>query len=301
VKTGRLPDGCRSNIDAKTVQSFGDEWSRFNQSQLGESELQEIFDQYFDVFPWEQLPDDAIGFDVGCGSGRWAKVVAPRVGTLHCIDASPDALKVAKDNLTLEPNCVFHLGSVDSIPLDDSSMDFGYCLGVLHHLPNPLGGLKSSVEKLRRGAPFLIYIYYAFDNRPWWFRGLWKISDFLRRGLSGFPSRLKAWISAVIALSIYLPLARASLLLEKLGLDVESIPLSYYRRRSFYTMRTDALDRFGTPLEKRFTASEIRQMMGAAGLEKITFSDSPPYWHAIGYRVSDGYAMPYRSRSQGSS
>ena len=34
-------------------------------------------------------------------------------------------------------------------------------------------------------------------------------------------------------------------------------------------MRTDALDRFGTTLEQRFTASEIREMMHNAGLERI--------------------------------
>ena len=49
-------------------------------------------------------------------------------------------------------------------------------------------------------------------------------------------------------------------------------------------MRTDARDRFGTRLERRFTASEISQMMRAAGLERITFSDDAPYWCAVGYR-----------------
>ena len=40
---------------------------------------------------------------------------------------------------------------------------------------------------------------------------------------------------------------------ERLGTDVRHFPLSAYRDRSFYTMRTDALDRFGTRLERRFS------------------------------------------------
>jgi hypothetical protein len=72
--------------------------------------------------------------------------------------------------------------------------------------------------------------------------------------------------------------------LEKLGLDVDAIPLSFYRHRSFYVMRTDALDRFGTKLEKRFTKTEISQMMERAGLENLVFSDRAPYWCAVGYR-----------------
>jgi hypothetical protein len=45
-------------------------------------------------------------------------------------------------------------------------MDFGYSLGVLHHLPDPRAGLAACVTKLKPGAPMLVYIYYAFDNRP---------------------------------------------------------------------------------------------------------------------------------------
>jgi len=51
-------------------------------------------------------------------------------------------------------------------------------------------------------------------------------------------------------------------------------------------MRNDALDRFGTRLEKRFTKAQIAAMMTAAGLRGIKFSDSEPFWCAIGYKSS---------------
>ena len=57
-----------------------------------------------------------------------------------------------------------------------------------------------------------------------------------------------------------------------------------YRERSFYTMRTDSRDRFGTPLEKRFRAEQIEKMMASAGLTEIRFSESPPYWCAVGIK-----------------
>jgi len=74
--------------------------------------------------------------------------------------------------------------------------------------------------------------------------------------------------------------------MEKLGVEVSSMPLSVYRNRGFYVMRTDALDRFGTRLEHRFTAGQIRQMLTDAGFEKIRFSDRPPYWCAVGFKRS---------------
>lgn len=272
------------NIDDLTVSGFGDEWSRFDQSNLNPSELHSMFKDYFHIFPWNALPDNAVGFDLGCGSGRWAKCVAPKVGRLHCIDASRDALAVAKLNLSQLANCEFHNVSVHDIPLANESMDFGYSLGVLHHVPDTVAGIQSCVDKLKKGAPFLVYLYYSFDNRPRWFRLIWRVSDFVRKFVSVTPHWLRYWLSQIIAAFVYFPLARLALLFEKLDLSVGSFPLSAYRRSSFYTMRTDALDRFGTRLEKRFSARQIREMMERAGLERIEFSNSVPYWCAVGYK-----------------
>jgi len=243
-----------------------------------------MFDQYFRIFPRSVLPTQAVGFDLGCGSGRWARFVGPRVTLLHCIDPSEAALCVAKRNLRDFSNCVFHMASVDCIPLADNSMDFGYALGVLHHIPDTAAGIRSCVSKLKAGAPLLLYLYYAFDNRPMWFRMIWRASDLLRRGISRSPFQLRYALSQIIAAAVYFPLARLSFLLERLGFNVDGIPPSWYRRRSFNTIRTDALDRFGTQLEKRFTTREILHMIKEAGLERIMFSDSIPYWCVIGFK-----------------
>jgi ubiquinone/menaquinone biosynthesis C-methylase UbiE len=274
------------NRDARTVRGFGDEWTRFDQSGATQAELEELFASYFAIFPWDALPAGAEGFDLGCGSGRWARLVAPRVGKLHCIDASPDALAVAKRNLAGESNCAFYGASVDDMPLADKSMDFGYSLGVLHHVPDTAAGLRSCVRKLKMGAPFLVYLYYALDNRPRWFRGVWKASDVVRRGVSRAPMSVRYAISQMLAAGVYWPLARSARLLERAGVRVENLPLSSYRDLSFYVMRNDALDRFGTQLEQRFSRAQIATMMNDAGLEDVRFSDRAPFWCAVGTRVS---------------
>jgi SAM-dependent methyltransferase len=270
------------NLDKHVVAGFGDEWSRFDQSALDEHELRRMFDNYFNIFPWTSLPDGAVGFDLGCGSGRWARLVAPRVGRLHLIDPS-DAIDVAKRNLNGQENCVFHRASVENIPLEDGSCDFGYSLGVLHHIPDTEGGVRACVAKLKVGAPFLLYLYYRFDNRPTWFRMLWGISNTARVVVSRLPHFIRYGVSQVLAAMVYFPLARIAMLLEKIGVDVKNFPLSQYRNNSFYTMRTDALDRFGTRLERRFTKAEIKEMMERSGLEDIRFSETS-FWTAVGYR-----------------
>jgi len=280
-------EGCAkmSNIDPKTVSSFGDEWARFDQEALGDAEHAFLFDTYFHIFPWETLPEDAAGFDMGCGSGRWAIMVAPKVGTLTCIDPSPEALKVAEKKLAQSSNTVFVNAGVSDQPLPPDSQDFGYSLGVLHHIPDTAAALRDCVRMVKPGAPFLLYLYYRFDNRPLWFRLIWQISDILRRAICRLPAGLKSIVTDAIAALIYLPLARLALLGERRGLDVEGWLLSSYRSTSFYTMRTDSRDRFGTPLEQRFTRSEIIKMMQDAGLEDIRFSDRFPFWCAVGRKV----------------
>ena len=243
------------------------------------------FNAYFAVFPWERLSNNAVGFDLGCGRGRWSKMVAPRVGTLHCIDPSI-AIDVARNNLNAYQNCVFHKAGVDDIPLCDHSMDFGYTLGVLHHIPDTLAGLTACVSKLKPEAPFLLYLYYAFDNRPLWYRTLWRLSGLARNVISHFPHGLRFVVSQIIAVLVYWPLARLAKVSEFLGINVQHFPLASYRKFGFYVMRTDALDRFGTRLEKRFTKLEIKSMMESAGLENIAFSDAMPFWCAVGYAKS---------------
>lgn len=272
------------NTDRIVVREFGKEWAAFDQSALSERELEEMFDGYFHIFPWESLPDAAVGFDLGCGSGRWARLVAPRVGTLHCIDASYEALEVARRNLTEHGNCVFHLATVETIPLPDAGADFGYCLGVLHHLPDAAAGLRSCAAKLKTGAPFLVYLYFAFDNKPRWYFAIWRASEMIRTLLSRTPFRIKFLAANLIAALVYWPLARLAKIIEKSGRDPDSVPLSYYRNRSLYVMRTDALDRFGTRLEHRFTKGMIESMLRDAGFERITFSTSRPYWCAVCYK-----------------
>lgn len=273
-----------NNVDERVARGFGDEWSTFRQGQaeLSDAEREAIFSGYFAVFPWHALPPDGgVGLDAGCGSGRWSMLVAPRVRHLHVLDASADALAVARENLRNAPNVTFHHASVGEIPLPSRSLDFAFSLGVLHHVPDTVAAVRSIADKLKPGAPLLVYLYYALENRPAWFRFLWGASDLIRAALSRAPHSLRLAASQVIATLVYWPLARTAAVLERLGFDPHTLPLSWYRDKSFYVMRTDAYDRFCTRLEQRFTRPQISQMLSAAGLADVRFSDQEPFWCAV--------------------
>ena len=47
--------------------------------------------------------------------------------------------------------------------------------------------IRSCAELLKPDAPLLLYLYYAFDNRPRWFRWLWRLSNAARLLIRRLP------------------------------------------------------------------------------------------------------------------
>src|SRR5258708_19372901 len=112
------------NVDTNVAAGFGHEWSTFRQ---GENELsaidrEAIFQSYFRIFPWDDLPPDPVGIDVGCGSGRWSVMVPPKAGHLHLLDAREDALDLARQTLAGAAHVTFPLSSVRNIPLQHTPL-----------------------------------------------------------------------------------------------------------------------------------------------------------------------------------
>ena len=277
-----------ADLSRRVVKGFGEEWSRFTNQALSDHELREMFELYATVFPWLDLPENAVGFDAGCGSGRWATFFAPRVGLLHCIDASDAALEIARRTLAEHTNVVFHHQDICELGLPVGSCDFGYSLGVLHHIPDTELATAACVQKLKPGAPFLVYLYYDLENRGRLQRLLLAVVTTIRHVVARLPRRLRLLVADVIGALVYWPLARFARLLEKVGKDPSWVPLFQYRRRSFYVMRNDALDRFGTRLEKRYSRDDVRVLLETAGLENVVVAEGPPWWVAVGWRRPDG-------------
>lgn len=269
------------NLDNEVIKDFGNEWNEFDQSIIDLKELKKLFNQYFCIFPKKQLNKRSTGFDLGCGSGRWAKFIAPKVKKLNCIDPSKSAIKVAKKNLKEYRNIKFLNSKISNSLLKTNSQDFGYCLGVLHHTENTIEGLRFCNRILKKNSPFLIYLYYNFENRNTLYKLIWKTSNLLRLFISKTPFKLKKIMTNIIAILVYFPLARFSLILHLFGFETKGLPLSYYQKESFYTMRTDSLDRFGTKLEKRFSKKEIVGLLNLTGFKDIKFSKKMPYWVVI--------------------
>lgn len=268
--------------DNNVIRDFGDEWERFNF--LDEDKLQSLkeqFDRYMAPLPEElRKRDDLIIADFGAGTGRWSHFLRDFSVKIYAVEPAEKAFRVLTSRFRDDSKVVLLHESVESNQIPNNSLDLAVSLGVLHHIADTQGAIQKVAEKIKPGGTFLGYLYYALENKPFLYRALWRLSDFIRKVISRLPKKFKLVLADFIALIIYLPLATISRILEKFRISVDSVPLHHYKDLSFHVMRNDALDRFGTTLEQRFTQAEIVQMLTSAGLtqESVRFSKGEPFW-----------------------
>jgi ubiquinone/menaquinone biosynthesis C-methylase UbiE len=271
------------NIDESTVASFGEEWEKF--ADFSDKDINYTGDHYFDLVDNEWLKDKNV-LDVGCGTGRWMYYISQKCNHVDGVDPSKAVYSAAK-MLEKTPNARISKSDVDNIPFADESFDLVYSLGVLHHIPDTTAAMKSSVKKVKKGGYFLVYLYYGLDNRGFIFKTIFHLSNVLRLLVSKFSPTAKKIACDFLAVVLYLPFVGLSKFLSFIGLKKMSdkIPLSCYKNQSWNIIRNDSLDRFGTPLEQRFTQIEMTAMMKECGLSEIKFSTLMPYWKAIGKKI----------------
>ncbi len=274
IETVQAGGPTKSHEFAEDVQfSFGEEWQKFPKI-LPEHE--QGFQQYFDLVQLAALRDARL-CDLGCGMGRWSYFLTDKCRELVLVDFS-EAIFVARRNLENASNALFFMGDLRKLPFRNHFANFLFSLGVLHHLPTPA---LDEVRALRKYAPrLLIYLYYALDNRPFYFRMMLAPVTAVR----SVAARIRnVWFRATLtwagALGVYLPLILAGSALRPLGL-ARYIPLyEGYHVKGLMHIRQDVYDRFFTRIEQRHTRNQILGLRDT--FSKIIVSDQLPYWHFI--------------------
>jgi SAM-dependent methyltransferase len=257
---------------AEDIQfTFGEEWKTYN-AMLPEH--QKEFREYFDLVDLKTLSASRV-CDVGCGMGRWSYFAKDHCREIILVDFS-DAIFMARKNLAQASNALFFKGDLKQLPFREGFADFLFCLGVLHHLPTPC---LEEVRRLKRAAPrLLIFLYYALDNRPWYFRALLQGVTAARLVLSRIRAplfrKLFSWAGTWL---IYLPLILLGRVAQIFGAG-RHVPLyEYYHDKSLQRIEQDVYDRFFTRIEQRVTRRQILELRDT--FSRVTVSDRFPYWH----------------------
>ncbi len=269
------------NIDKKVIDEFGDEWLKFYEHD--DDLIEKGGSEYFDILNDEMVNATTYALDIGCGTGRWTKYLSTKVRFIEAVD--PSSAIFAADKLLGDiKNVRLSQATIETLPFAEETFDFVMSIGVLHHIPDTRTALSDCVKKVKKGGYFFVYLYYNLEKRGPFYTALFKLSDLIRKIVSRLPGKLKHFVCDVLAIIFYMPFILAGRFFKFLGFTdlATRMPLHGYQNRSFFMVRNDTLDRFGTRLEQRFSEQEIIEMMKSAGLTDIVISPGIPLYHAVG-------------------
>lgn len=270
------------NLDQRVIDGFGQEWATFDYSEIGtDTALDAQFLAYcapIELGEFDRFTSKAADF--GAGSGRWTSRLLPYFSEVYALEPSEGAYKVLRNKFGDEPRIKILRETVGFNSIPDNSLDLAMSLGVLHHIPDTGLAIKDVASKIKSGGVFLCYLYYELDNKPFHYRALFWASNLLRLIICRMPHKMRKFTAQIIAAVIYLPLARIAKLLKKMGKKVSNFPLHHYANMPFIMLQNDALDRFGTSLEQRFSKAKIIEMLRASNFDpsSVKFSESEPFW-----------------------
>jgi SAM-dependent methyltransferase len=250
-------------IAQRTADSFAYEWERFGG-------LRDEWAKNFADYLQPHTPASLAGrrvLDVGTGSGRHSFHAARAGAQVTAVDLGA-SIDVARRNL---PASVLTVqADAEALPFEPGSFDLVMSIGVLHHLPDTERALRSIARYARPGGHVHIYLYWVPEQA--WHRRVLRAVDAVRRLTVRLPHRvlhaLCYPLAALLALAFVLPY-RALRRWPRAARLAAALPLKTYADYPFSVLVNDQFDRFSAPLERRFTAAEVRAAMESAGLEDV--------------------------------
>jgi SAM-dependent methyltransferase len=207
--------------------------------------------------------------DAGCGTGvgtEYLIALNPQAEVVG-VDLSEKALEIAQErslrsgviNAHQAPVNFYHLNLEQADRLE-GEFDFINCVGVLHHLPNPIQGIQALAKKLAPGGIFHIFVYAEL--------GRWEI-QLMQQAIALLQGDKKGDYGdgVQVGRQIFASLPENNPILKQ---DKERWSLENHRDASF-------ADMYVHPQETDYNINTLFALIEASGLEFIGFSN-PLYW-----------------------
>lgn len=171
------------------AESFGWQWNHWSRVQFDSENVGGTMEGYtgqmWATIVGEQVPvrlDGQVIVDMGCGPGRFIESARLRGAAVIGVDFS-DAVDAAARNFANDPDVCIVQADALKLPIRDGSVDAVFSIGVLHHTPNPRGGVEQAFRVLRSTGWFAVSVYggggyYKYPNVQawrWLFSRLWPV------------------------------------------------------------------------------------------------------------------------------
>lgn len=163
ILVNQLIRAMKERSDSGTIEDFGVQWTTFldNRGYYGSVDL--LRDVFSDLIDVDDVKDCQVA-DVGSGTGRIVNMLI-EAGAAKVIGLEPsDAFSV------LEKNTVHHGERVQLLQAEGKDipagmqLDYVFCIGVLHHIPDPVPVVEAAFNSLRSGGRFCLWVYAREGN-----------------------------------------------------------------------------------------------------------------------------------------
>lgn len=253
-------------VVGKTVEVYSHLWQRPSNNPIKGTAHVEAVEQAVE----EPVVQGRLGIDAGSGAGFDTMVMANRHPDVELISLDMSEGVYATKRLTESlPNVHVIRGSVLSIPIRSNVCDFGYSFGVLHHTIDPPQGLREIARVMKAGAKITVYLYEDHADNPWKAIPL-KVVTSLRRITTTLNTRVLSGLcyalSPVVVLFFSVP-ARIMRWFKSTKALADRTPFNF--GTSPFSVHADLLDRFGAPIEERYSREGIVRLFREGGLAEI--------------------------------
>jgi SAM-dependent methyltransferase len=213
--------------------------------------------------------EDVRILDAGCGTGvgtEYLILLNPKAEIVG-IDLSEKALAIAQERCQRSGVAAQHQGSIAfrQLPLENAhqlegEFDLINCVGVLHHLPDPIKGIKSLAKKLAPGGLMHIFVYAELGR---WEIQLMQQAIALLQGelLGDYQDGVK------VGRELFATLPENNRIVRR---ERERWALENQRDECF-------ADTYVHPQEVDYNIHTLFELIDASGLEFLGFSN-PRYW-----------------------
>ena len=258
-----------------SVDDFSEQWTKYAR-QSGHYASEEMLADYLrPLVALESLRGRDV-CEVGCGNGRFLRHFAAYARTVTGIEPS-DAHRNAREYTADLAHVTIAHSDIYDVTFENE-FDATFCLGVLHHTPDPVATARQIRRMTRPGGIAVFWVYGREGNGVYLF-----LARLLRLVTVRLPHRTLEWLSRILSypLKLYIRLCR------RYPLPMRDYMLRVLAEYDDYALRLTIYDQLNPSIAGYWTRGELAQILGAAGLEDVEYHHRHGYsWTAVARKAA---------------